>query len=118
MKYLFDEHMPRWWRRELLREFPEIEAWYVGDPEAPALGVQDPEILIWCELNGFILVTNNRKSMPEHLADHLSQGRHIPGIFLFDPSVNSADLILDLGLIAGASFPGEFTDQIRFLPVG
>ncbi|MEH1806448.1 hypothetical protein [Nostoc sp.] len=29
-------------------------------------------------------MTNNRKSMPGHLADHLASGRHIPGIFTID----------------------------------
>jgi hypothetical protein len=27
-------------------------------------------------------VTNNRKSKPRHLADHLAGGRHVPGIFV------------------------------------
>ena len=54
----------------------------VGEPgelNIPPLG---SDILNWCELNGFIVVTNNRNSMPVHLAEHLAQNRYIPGIFV------------------------------------
>nr|WP_293128835.1 DUF5615 family PIN-like protein [Microcoleus sp. bin38.metabat.b11b12b14.051] len=50
----------------------------MGEPEAPSRGTLDPEILKWCEEYNFILVTNNRKSMPVHLTDHLAERRHIP----------------------------------------
>ncbi len=50
----------------------------------PPRGTLDPEILVWCEQNGTILVTNNRASMPVHLHDHLAEGRHIPGIFILN----------------------------------
>jgi hypothetical protein len=41
----------------------------------------DPEILLWCEAHRFILVTNNRRSMPRHLADHLAMGCQNPKDF-------------------------------------
>jgi Domain of unknown function (DUF5615) len=80
IRYLLDENLARQWRVQLLRRLPSLTVWMVGDPSAPRLGTLDPEILLWCEAYRFILVTNNRRSMPRHLADHLASGHWIPGI--------------------------------------
>jgi hypothetical protein len=44
-----------------------------------------PEVLLWCEEYGFVLVTNNRSSMPVHLEEHLAQGHRIPEFFSLIP---------------------------------
>jgi predicted nuclease of predicted toxin-antitoxin system len=72
VRYLLDEHINPLLRRELLRAAPDLEAWIIGDPGAQRRGTLDPDILLWCEANHFCLVTNNRKSMPRHLVDHLA----------------------------------------------
>ena len=77
----------------------------------------DPNILEWCATNDFFLVTNNRHSMPPHLSAHVAGGRHVPGIFVADPGMDISDVATDLSLIEGASLPGEFQDEIRFLPI-
>ena len=64
-----------------------------------------------------MLVTNNRHSMPSHLADHLAGGRHVPGILLIDQSMTAAELANELALIAGAGKANEFCDIIKNLPV-
>jgi hypothetical protein len=115
--FLLDEHLPLWWRAALLRRQPHLRVWRVGDPGAPALHSPDPVILEWCEMNGFMLVTNNRRSMPQHLADHEARGRHVFGIFVASPALSFDDLATDLSLIEGASLPDEYLDQIRFLPI-
>src|SRR5437868_13813413 len=43
----------------------------VGDPPAPPLGTADPDLILWGEANGRVLVTNDRRTMPGHLTDHL-----------------------------------------------
>ncbi|WP_256973141.1 DUF5615 family PIN-like protein [Nostoc sp. T09] len=83
IKYLIDENLPPLYQQQLLRYQPGLTVLMVGEPATPPKGTLDPEILIWCEFNNFILVTNNRTSMPIHLAEHLKQNRHIPGIFVF-----------------------------------
>jgi hypothetical protein len=115
--FLLDEHLPRWWRKEIIRRDPSLEVWRVGDPHAPALSIPDPDILTWCETHNFYLITNNRKSMPKHLADHLARGQHVPGILVVDPDSRIEEVAEDLSLIAGAAMEAEFRDHIRFLPV-
>jgi hypothetical protein len=77
----------------------------------------NPVILEWCEAHQFMLLTNNRKSMPGHLARHVAQDRHVPGILIVDPNTAIAAVAEDLALIAGASLENEFQDQIRYLPI-
>jgi len=89
----------------------------VGEPNTPAKSTLDPEILIWCEAYNFILVTNNRHSMPVHLAENISQKRHVPGIFILNPEMTIGETIEELLLIAECSFDGEYQDQIVFLPI-
>lgn len=117
MRYLLDEHIHPAYRAQLLRAVPDLEVWMIGDPGAPARGTLDPEILVWCEDNGFLLVTNNRKSMPGHLHDHLALGRHIPGILVINPALTMGQLIDELVLVAVASELDEYRDLLLYLPV-
>lgn len=116
-QYLLDENVAPLYRTQLLHKDARLKVWRVGDPNAPPTGTLDPEILCWCESNDFILVTNNRRSMPIHLADHLAAGRHVPGILIFEATQPIGIIIDELVLIARASFPGEYEDRITYIPV-
>lgn len=76
--------------------------WVIGEPNTPPRGI-DPEILFWCEEYGFVLVTNNRTSMPVHLADHIAQNHHIPGIFILSPKLSMGRNLDELIFIAEAA---------------
>jgi Domain of unknown function (DUF5615) len=77
--FLFDEHLPKWWRHVITQLNPGILVRYLGEPGTPSLQTPDEQILEWCEAFDAILVTNNRNTMPTHLLDHLAAGRHVPG---------------------------------------
>ncbi|MDJ0514740.1 MAG: DUF5615 family PIN-like protein [Trichodesmium sp. MO_231.B1] len=49
--------------KQLRRRKPDLVVWAVGEPGTPSKGTLDPDILVWCEVNNFILVTNNRTSI-------------------------------------------------------
>ena len=117
IKYLLDEHVSPSYRTQVLRRKPELRVWAIGDPNVPPKGTPDPDILCWCEENGFILITNNRKTMPVHLADHLAGDRHIPGIFILNESMSMGDIIDDLIFIAEAAEEDEYQDRISFMPL-
>jgi hypothetical protein len=89
----------------------------VGNPGLPPRGTKDADILLWCELNNLILVTNNRSSIPVHLADHLSQGRRIKRIFVLRPKAHIGEIIENLIFIALAAEKNEFLDQIIHNPL-
>lgn len=117
VKYLLDEHVDPRFRRALKRYVSEMIVWCIGDVAAPALSTLDPEILLWCEENGFVLVTNNRASMPVHLQDHLATGRHIPGIFVLNTRMTMGETVDELALIWEASETEEYVDGIWYLPI-
>jgi hypothetical protein len=117
IQFLLDENVAPVFRAELLRKQPTLVVWRVGDPGVPPVGTSDPEILRWCETNSFLLVTNNRKSMPRHLKDHLAEGRHVPGILVLNPGMSLGEAIEELILIWELSEPSEYRDLIVYLPL-
>ncbi|MEM8639650.1 MAG: DUF5615 family PIN-like protein [Cyanobacteria bacterium P01_G01_bin.54] len=117
LKYLIDENVDPIYTQQLRRSEVDILVMAVGDLTAPKRGTLDPEILNWCEAQGYILATNNRKSMPVHLMDHLNAGHHIPGIFILNPKLSVGENLEQLLLIAEASFDDEYQDRIEFLPL-
>lgn len=117
IRYLLDENVDVLFHTQLLRREPAMVVWRVGTPGAPPTGTSDPDLLAWCEHNSFILVTNNRRSMPAHLREHLNQGRHIPGIFVLSARMSIGETVEELLLIWAASEEEEYHDRIFFLPV-
>jgi hypothetical protein len=115
LAYLFDENVDAALIAGMRRFDPEVPVLAVGEPGNPPRGTLDPDILLWCEEWDCLLVTNNRHSMPIHLRDHLAAGRHIPGILLLNPGMRVGETTEALQLIAYASEPGEYRDQIRHL---
>ena len=116
-RYLLDEHIPPTYCSQLLYHDPSLTVLAIGDENAPARGTSDPEILHWCEQNQFNLITNNRESMPQHLADHLAAGHHVPGIFTINLKMPIGLIIEHIILIAGASHEDEYIDQIVYIPL-
>ena len=114
---LLDEHYYEWWPGAITAAVPWLDVRSIDDSDAPASGTKDPQILEWLETNQFILVTDNRSTMPGHLGDFNAQGHHVLGIFIAAKDLNIRIVAEDLEMIVGASLPEEFQDQIRFLPL-
>ena len=117
LKYLMDENVNPVYINQLRRRKPDLVIRAIGEPDTPLKGTLDPEILTWCEAHNFILVTNNRTSMPVHLVDHINTGHHVPGIFILNPDMSIGETIDELILVYEASFEEEYQDQIINLPI-
>ena len=117
LKFLMDENVDPAYAQQLRRQKSDLVVRMVGEPATPPKATLDPEILCWCEVNDFILVTNNRKTMPVHLADHLAQGYHVPGIFILSPNLGIGENLKELIIAAEASFDEEYQDRIEYLPL-
>jgi hypothetical protein len=115
LRYLFDENTDTVVPAVLRQRDPDIVIWRVGDPGAPPLGTLDPEILVWCERHDLVLVTNNRHSMPIHLAAHLAADRHVPGIFVINLGLSIGQIVDILILAAYASHADEHRDLVKHL---
>src|SRR4051794_37277699 len=90
--FLLDEHLRgTLWQamgQHNARGGDVLDVLRVGDPPAPPLGTADPDLLLWCEANGRVLVSEDRKPMPVHLRAHFLAGRHVAGVFLLKPGVS------------------------------
>lgn len=117
IRYLLDENVNPVLRAALLKRDAGLVVWQIGMPGVPGYGTLDPEILIWCEENGFVLVTNNRKSMPVHLEDYVVEGRHASGILTLNENMSVNEIVEELILIASASDLEEYQDLILYLPI-
>lgn len=117
VRYLFDECFSPEVAEGLRRRDLSLEIEYVGKDGVLPKKTPDPLILIWLEENEYYLVTNNRRTMPQHLVDHLASGRHILGAFQVPRDWSLGQIYSELELIAGASFPGEYADRIVHLPL-
>ena len=116
-RFLLDEHVNRAIQRQLRRLDARIEVLAVGDADAPPFGMADPDILLWQEENGYILITENRSTIPTHLSDHFASGHHIPGIFWLRPGVGLRRIIEELYLIWSVSTAEEYQDRTLYLPL-
>ena len=116
-RFLLDEHINHAIQRQLRRLDAHIDVLAIGDPGAPLAGTLDPDILDWLDENGYILVTENRRTIPTHLTEHWTVGRHIPGIFWVRPGVGIGRVIEELYLIWAASTGEEYQDRAVFIPL-
>jgi hypothetical protein len=116
-RFLLDEHVNRAIQRQLQRRDIQIEVLAVGDPGVPPSGSPDRDILIWIEENGYILITENRRTMPTHLADHFAVGRHVPGVFWVRPGAQLGPIIESLYLIWLVVVAEELRDRTLYLPL-
>ncbi len=114
---LLDEHLTDAIANALHRHDPSIRIRRIGDGIAPPFGSEDPDLLVWIESVDFVLITNNRGSMPIHLGAHMAAGRHVPGIIQVPKQFRISDLAEELALILGASMPGELVDRITYIRI-
>ena len=94
-----------------------IDVLAIGDPGAPPTGSPDPEILVWLEQQGYLLVTENRSTIPLHLSNHFAAGRHVPGILWIHPDMGLGRIIEELYMVWSASSADEYQDHTLFLPL-
>jgi hypothetical protein len=93
-----------------------LDAARVGDPVDLPCGSLDPDILIWAEREGRILVTLDRQMIATHVAAHLQAGRGSPGVFLVRAGPPATKVVAFLVLAAHAGDPADYRDRIEYIP--
>lgn len=116
VRFLLDENLSNRIKLALLRRNPDIDILCVGDPDAPPLGTLDPDVLRYVELSQRLLVTGNRKSMPEHLESHWEEGGRIWGLFWVRPKTPIGQLAQTLFLVWETTEAEEWIDKLDWIP--
>jgi hypothetical protein len=93
-----------------------IDVVRVGDATELPLGSEDANILRWAEREERILITEDRHTMPSHLAQHLQLGHRSPGVFIVTLGCSIAQMIACLELVAHAGEPGNYENVMRYMP--
>ena len=117
IKFLIDENVPPSIATQLRLREPGIEVGAVGQAGMPPKGTLDPALLVWLQEHNYVLVTNNRASMPIHLRDHVTPGGYVPRIFVTPVPLDFGVIVEELLLVWGASYPDEYRNQIVYLPL-
>lgn len=115
--FLLDENLPPRFKLAILRLNAEIDILRVGDSNAPASGTSDSNILIYLQQSQRILLTDNRKSMPEHLQNHWASNGFIWGLFWLKPNATIKELAEEVLLIWSATDAEEWKDRIIWIPL-
>jgi hypothetical protein len=115
-RFLIDENLSPGIASGVLERNPATDILYIGGLDAPSRGTLDPDVLDFCEQERRVLVTNNRKSMPRHLAALQAMGRHHWGIFEVRDENAVGEIIEELLLIHGATDASEHIDRVRWIP--
>ena len=117
LRYLLDEHVSHAIQSQLLRLDADNDVLAVGQPGAPEKGTDDRDILVWIEKAGYVFVTGNRRTIPEHLRVHYRADRRIPGLFFLRRRADLGRIIEQLYLLWAASEAEEYEDRILYLPM-
>lgn len=120
LRFLLDEHLrgPLWSaiQRHNTQGGLLIDAVRVGDPSDLPLGSVDPSILLWAERENRILITEDVRTMPGHLSDHLRAGHQSPGVFVVSIGFSIGQLLSYLELIAHAGDPVDYENTMIYIP--
>src|SRR5438270_13604134 len=100
--------------RGLRRIATEIDIRTAAD--AGLAGLEDPEVLRTAADSARILVSQDRRTMPGHLARFLKEA-HSSGVILLREAIPIAAAIDELVLIWSASEAEEWVDQLVWIPL-
>jgi hypothetical protein len=119
VEFLLDEDVPENVLGALNGAEPSIAVRKIGvHPHAPPKGTLDPAVLASAEAEGLALVTFDKTTMPDHVADHLAAGKHTWGVFIFPNGnqLSAGRIAEELVLVWTASQRDEWVDRIEYLP--
>ncbi len=116
VRLLLDENLSPRLIRMLRGVASTADVLRVGDPQAPALGTKDPELLVYLDSAGRLLVTLNRSSMNAHLENHLAAGGHTWGVVWIRKRSRIQHVVEDLALMLEASEAEEWRDRTDEIP--
>jgi hypothetical protein len=113
-RFLADANVDGGIIKGLKRLQPNIE--FHSANEMQLEGVPDPEVLAIAAGEGYILITHDLRTMPQHFGDFLASGQHSPGVILVPQSAPMGAILDTLLLIWSASDPQDWLDRIDRIP--
>jgi len=73
-------------------------------------------LLLGAASEGRLLLTHDRKTMPQHIADFIAAGHNTPGVVIVPRSLPLVQTINELELIIACMDEAEWINHYRVLP--
>ena len=116
-RFLVDECVPHALTRGLRRRLPDVSVLHVGEPDSPAKGTSDAELLEFCEQQHRLFITADKATVPDCVRLHIESGRHTWGVFVVGSDTSIGRVLDELMLVCEASKSREWVDVLCFLPM-
>jgi predicted nuclease of predicted toxin-antitoxin system len=115
LRLLSDENFNDDIVRGLLLQRPGLNLLRVRD--VGLTGAADPDVLAWAAENNRILLTHDRRTIPDFAYARLVAGEPMPGVFVINNRLPVRQAIDELLLFDGASEQAEWAGLVMRLPV-
>ena len=115
LKLVSDENFDGDILRGLYRRRPDLDVVRVQDVGLSA--TPDPDVLAWAAIEGRILLTHDRDTMPNFAYDRVRTGQAMPGVFLVSDLMPIGQAIDEILLAVECLTPEECRDFVRFFPL-
>jgi hypothetical protein len=81
-------------------------------------GRKDPDLLALAALQGRIVISHDRDTMPRHFRARIEAGKPAPGLFIVSQRESTIGAVIDsIVLVWAASEAEEWRNQIVYLPL-
>lgn len=115
IRLLADENFNELIIRNLRQRLPGIDIVRVQDVGLRTL--DDPAILEWAANNNRLLLTHDKKTMPNFAYQRVYKGLSMPGVFVISDSASRVTIVENLITILQASNEDDWKDDVTFLPL-
>jgi len=115
LRLVSDEDVPGTIVSELRRRQPGLDV--VRVQEVNLRRTPDPEVLAWAAHQGRQVFTRDSNTMTAHAYDRVVRGLPMLGLFVISQRMSIGQAVSELEVVALASEPHEWHDQVIFLPL-
>lgn len=115
LRLLIDNDFNQIILRGLLRRVSDLDAvtaYEVCLSEAP-----DPDLLAWAAAQKRVVVTHDRRTMPNHAADRMLRGERVAAIIVVPRRLPVIRVIDDLEIVVSCSVGDEWENVVKHLPL-
>lgn len=89
-----------------------VTAYQAGLSEA-----SDPDLLSWAAEHKRVVVTHDRRTMPDHATARISRSESVAGVIVVSRRLPMGRVIDDLEIIVSCSLEEEWVNVIKHLPL-
>ena len=115
LKLAADENFNNNIVRGILRRHPNADIVRIQD--VGLSGAHDPIVLEWAAKENRVLLTHDVSTITRYAYDRTKLGRPMPGVFEVSRNTPIGIAIEDIILLIECSLEGEWTGQVRYLPL-